>query len=410
MLSKSLNAFANAYNFAVSENFAYGKIGKYMVSVCDDGGRKTAFITFYVPEAEGEESETMQRYKLAEDIKALSLPALKDFELCDGGLIIRTGEHLKNFDEAVLAVCGILDDAGFAGAEICSHCGIGIDGENSYVGVDKKHISLLCGDCAKELLESQSYAAIERTYKSKKRGTVAALIADIVFCALFVLLFVFAIPHYGVKDDKGETLVKALFFTIPLSAAMAFVSFMAYRLFTGRKGAERLLPCTGFSAIFSVLLTYFASAAEYAKMCGLSFARTFETAGTSLKAPFTDPFVRDDFLEYLLYAILAVVVVALIYSIALEDKSKPRCVLLKYGDTERFTGFDGRTDEDVAESEAAEDVAESEAAGDVAGSKAAGDVAESEAEGSDGDVPDAEAVPAESSEGSGSDGGQKAED
>lgn len=265
MLSKSLNAFANAYGFAVSENFAYGKIGRYMVSVCDDCGKKTAFITFFVSESDGEEGAVQRRYALAEDIKALSLPALKDYALCDGGLIVSTNEDLKSFDEAILAVCRVLENAGCAGAEKCSCCGAGIDAENSYVGVDEKHVSLLCAECAEDFADNHSEAATEKTCKSKKRGILSAFTACAVFCVLFVLLFVFAIPHYGIRGDDGVTVVDALLFAILFSAVMALASFTAYRIFTGRKGAERLLPCACFSALFSVILVYLASAAEYAK-------------------------------------------------------------------------------------------------------------------------------------------------
>lgn len=73
-------------------------------------------------------------------------------------------------------------------------------------------------------------------------------------------------------------------------------------------------------------------------------------AGTSLKAPFKDPFVRNNFWVYTVYCVIAVVVVTLLYSIALENKKDPRCVLLKYGETESFSGFSNAEDQTVAES------------------------------------------------------------
>ncbi len=338
MLSKPLIAFANCYNFNVLEDYAYGKIGNYLVSVTNSGYKKVAFITFFAFEEE-EKGENLLKFKLSDELKKTNLAALNDYEVCEDGLLIRTGEDLKSFDEAVVAACGIVEKLGFPGVQKCTYCGADINHEAEFVCFDGLKASLFCAECAADFITEQSEKADKSVKKGKKRGVFASIAAAVIAFIVFVGVYVFAIPYGGIKGDEGEVIVKAMLFTVPFSAVTAVLAFLAYRLFTGRKGVERLLPCSIISLLTSAVLAYTSSAVLYTKMFSLSFMQATKMLGVITLAPFKDLYFRKDFLQYLLFSVLAVVAVSLIYSIIFEDKKKVEAFIIRYGEDEKLTSL-----------------------------------------------------------------------
>lgn len=332
MLSKPLIAFANTYDFNVLEDYAYGCIDNYLVSVYNSGYKKVAFITCFAADTEG---DNLSQYKLSENIKQLQLVALKDYEVCEDGILIKTGEDLSKFDEAILAVCKILGELGYVGVEKCTYCGEDIDNEKEYVFFDGVKILLYCKECAKDFLATKDAVAKSKTKAKKTKGVVAAICAAFISLLVFVAVFAFAIPYDGIKSD-GEVLIKSIIFTMPFSAILSVTSFLAYRIATGKKGAERVLPCGLISLIFSMIMVYFSSATLYTKLFDLSINQAMRMLGNILSAPFTDIYYRKDFLQYLLFNALTVIAVALIYSIIFEDKKKVESFIVRYGDDEKI--------------------------------------------------------------------------
>lgn len=353
MLTKPLIAFANCYNFNVLDDYAYGKIGKYLVSVTSDGYKKVAFIAFFAFEEE-EEGEQLLKYKLSEEIKNAGLPAFKDYEVLEDGLLITTGEELKSFDEAVIKACEIAEKLGFKGSESCTYCGADMTRGEEYVCLDGHKSLLLCRDCAEDFLNEYGKKEKAEKSKGKKRGAVAAALAALAGLLIFACLYVFALPYDGISGSDGEVIVRTIQFNMPFAAVLTVLTFLAYRVFTGRKGPERLIPCGVSSLLATVLLSYFASAVQYAKMFAISFANSLKVLGNILKAPFADPYFRTDFLRYLLYSVLACVVVCLVYSIVFDEKKKQQAFVVRYGETEKLTSLSASEDSESGKTEAAD--------------------------------------------------------
>lgn len=332
MLSKPLVAFATCYNFTILDNYAYGKINNYVVAVKNDGYKKAAFIAFYNFNEEENEDDLL-RFKLSDKLKALELPALEDYEICDGGLLIRTGCDLKYFDEAVNKVCETLGEFGILATDRCTYCGEEISNDEAYVQFDGNSIRFLCKDCTNDFLAS-SQTKQPAAKGSKKLAVFASAATAFVCFVVFSLLYAFVIPCDGIYTSGGTLIMKALVLNMPLSALTTIATFLVYRIVTGKKGSERLLPC-GISAFVATALTsYAASVTVFANQFDLKLAQARLVLGIILRSPFTDPYMRKDFLQCLIYSALTVIAVVLIYSIIFEDKKKVSSFAVKFGDDE----------------------------------------------------------------------------
>jgi len=152
MLSNPLIAFANTYNFEILDDCAYRQIESYLVSVSNDGYKKTAFINYFTPETK--EGDSVVGYKLAESIKNAKLVAAEDYEIFVNGLLIRTGADLKDFDLAVTTICGLLKEQGFLSMPVCSECGYPVNDTPASIGIIDKRAAFLCDDCTKDAEEA----------------------------------------------------------------------------------------------------------------------------------------------------------------------------------------------------------------------------------------------------------------
>ncbi len=347
MLTKPLTAFANCYNFEILDDCAYGKIGSYLVSVRSNGYKKEAFIAFFAFESE-DSGEKLLKYKLSDGLKASSKPALKDYEICEDGLKICTGADLKEFDEAVVEACSIVEKLGFKGADSCTYCG-GEAGDDRYVYFDGGKALLLCRDCAEDFLKQREEESAKKSPSGKGRGVVASLLASLISLVVFTAVFAFALPYAGIKDSEGSVIIGSMRFSIIFAAITTVLTFLAYRIFTGRKGMERLLPCGIFSLLSAALTTYFASSLQYFKMFSISFFKLGSVLGTVLAAPFADPYFKKDFLSNLLYSAIVVIGIALVYSIVFEDKKKPEAFLVRFGSAEKLTSVEPPEETEAAE-------------------------------------------------------------
>lgn len=348
MLSKPLVAFATCYNFTILDNYAYGTVKDYVVAVKNDGYKKIAFVAFYNFDEEESNSDLL-KFKISDKLKSLELPALDDYEMYDGGLLIRTGCDLKFFDEAVNKVCETLGEFGISATDRCTYCGEKTTLENAYIRFDGNSVRFLCKECTDDFLSSAQ--AKQTTVKgSKKLGVLASVAAAFVFFAVFTALYAFVIPYDGIYTSGGTLIMKALVLNMPFSAITTVASFLLYRVVTGKKGAERILPCGISAFVASALTSYVASVAVFANQFGLKFAQAKLVAGIILRSPFTDPYLRKDFLQCLIYSALTVIAVVLIYSIIFEDKKKANSFAVKFGETEAVDSvFDTLTEENAVE-------------------------------------------------------------
>lgn len=356
MISKPLLAFANTYDFNVMDDYAYGVIDNFLVSVSNIGYKKVAFITCYAAD-NGEDN--LSQYKLSEEIKQLQLVALKDYELCEDGILIKTGEDLNKFDEAIIAVCKILKELGYVGVEKCTYCGEDINYEDEQVLFDGVKVLIFCKECAKDFLNNKADTETKNEKSSKAKGIVSALIGAVISLLVFVALFALAIPYDGIKSGD-EVIIKAILFTMPFTTLLSIASYVAYRLATHKKGTERILPCGIISLIFSMALVYFSSTVIYAKSCGITMlSQATGVIGNILSSPVTDPAFRKEFLQFMLFNTLTVIAVSLVYSIIFEEKKKQESFIVRYGDVEKLNIGD-LTEEETNDSNEAETAEENE--------------------------------------------------
>ncbi len=342
MLDKQLIAFATAYNFECDTDYAYGIINGYMVSVFNVGNRKAVYINYYLPINETEGGTT--EYQISTGIAALQLNALKNCEVGDNGVYFCTAAALTAFDDAVLKVCEVLEANGAQGASVCSDCGCEIDHEHSKALLNGGKISLLCDDCAEYFEEQLLKNATATKTPSKLKGFMGSLFGGFLGLALVLALYIW-LPFSGAEATFGGALSSdMLIFTLPASALISVFCFLFYRLFTGVKGNKRFLPGVITSVIFSALNTYGATAVLYTKQFGVGKDNLMKVWDIILKAPFTDEVYRGDFLKYLFFGLIAVVVVSLVYSIIYDDAKTPVVSVITLGESSGTSEADDLTE------------------------------------------------------------------
>ncbi len=317
MLDKHLIAFAGAYNFECDTDYAYGLIDGYMVSISNVGSKKAAYINFFLPI--DEEEDSTKEYRISTGISSLGLEALNKCEVSDKGVSFIAGVSLSSFDEAILKIIDVLKENGAEGAAVCSDCGCDIDSAYCKALLDGGKISLLCDECADFYGEPLAKAAAANNKSGGIKGVIGSIVGGLIGLFAILALYIW-LPFSGTEATFGGALSSdMLVFTLPASALISVFCFLFYRIFTGIKGNKRFVSGVIASVIFSMLNTYGATAVLYTKQFGVGKANLPKVFDIILKAPFTDEIYRSDFFKYLFFGLIAVVVVALVYSIIYDD-------------------------------------------------------------------------------------------
>ncbi|MBE6677674.1 MAG: hypothetical protein E7597_02635 [Ruminococcaceae bacterium] len=320
MLSTALTAFAKSYNFVIKENYAFGIIENFLITVYNSGAKKTAFISCCFPTNEEREqnSELISTFEFQGEIAKLidsNYPALKDYEITSDSILFTTSADLKTFDESLLQLLNLLHKNAIPGIDVCVECGNANNDKAKYV-IKNNSVHLLCEDCANEYLKEIEAGVTKKTGKSIQ-GTLYALLGGFVGLLLAVLGFLLVIPSDGILSFNS------LIINIPFAALITVLSFLFYRMFTGKKGLERIIPCLAVSALITVVTDYASTAIIYAKTLGIdTFVNAKKVFSIILAAPFKDPRFKYDYLSYTFYSLVAVIVVVLVYSIIFEEKDK----------------------------------------------------------------------------------------
>lgn len=330
MLSTPLNAFATAYNLKTEDNIAYGVIEGFVVSVFNKGAKKCAFINCTFPEDFDEISERDIKFELSAEITkaAETNTALKDYEISSDGISFTTSDSLTVFDETVKTLLNLLKAFGVWGDSFCNGCGHDCS-DYSKLHINNSKARVLCADCAANV-EANIDTSLSVKQKSKcLKGSVFAIIGALLCFAVNVSLFAFAIP-------SGEIFgLNSLIVAIPLAVFLTVIAFLAYRVSTGRKGMERILPCLIVSLLFSAATVYFGAVVLNSKEFGINSLGDFsKMANYFIGLPLNDPFCRSDFLTNMFYSFVAVIIVVLVYSIVFEEKKKTIETIVQYRDIE----------------------------------------------------------------------------
>ncbi len=333
MLSNPIEAYAKAYNFNILTDCAYGFVNSFLVSVFNDGYKKSAFVNFFTPESE--EGDLKTKMALTEGINALQLKALEEVEVSINGIFFSTDVEIAEFDEAIISLCDYLLEFGMQPIPVCSECGYTVsENDSAYISVFNNRAMYICDECAEEA--KVNINAVEPVLqRSKTLGIVGAVLGSVVSFAAVLLLYAFVIPYGGISfgNEVGDS-IDALIFALPATAVLSVLTFLGYRIFTRRKGTERLLPCFIISTVFTLLSVYSASAIIYANSFGVNFssAVNYNVMGIILGSPFTDPFYRADLLTYGLFSLAITIVVTLIYSIVFDNKKASSPVFIPVAD------------------------------------------------------------------------------
>ncbi len=352
MLDKQLIAFAGAYDFECDTDYAYGVINGFMVSITNVGSKKAAFINYFLP-IEETEGGTFE-YQISTGISALELNALNKCEVSDNGVYFCTSASLTAFDEAILKVCELLDEMGAEGADVCSDCGCDIDAKHCKALLNGGKLTMLCDDCADYFEEQLIKASASEKKPSKIKGVIGSVVGGLLGLLLVMALYIW-LPFSGQEATFGGALSSdMLIFTLPASALVSVFCFLFYRIFTGVKGNKRFLCGVITSVIFSMLNTYGATAVLYTKQFGVGKENLSKVFGIILKAPFTDEVYRSDFLKYLFFGLIAVVIVGLVYSIIFDDAKHSVPTVISIGAKDGVEDDDEYT-EYVAEDDDEED-------------------------------------------------------
>ncbi len=331
MLSSPLITFAENYSFEFLDETAYGFIKSFLVSVYNDGYKKVAFINYFTPESD--EGDSMLKLKLSEEIKGLQLDALKDYEVLINGVAFRTSADLVEFDAAISALCDLLADKGFLPSPVCSECGYSVaeDGD-AFISVIENRACFMCDECTAEARNAVDAQSSDEGKGSKKRGVVAAVIGGFISLAVVLVLFMFAFPAKGIVYGDADTdVISSLLFCIPLFAVSTVLTFLSYRLLTGRKGPERILPCFVISVVYTLIGIYLSTAILYTNTFELSFNQAGRMLGTIICAPVTDPYFRTKLISYGLYSLAVVIAVTLIYSLIFDTKKPTQTEFIPFG-------------------------------------------------------------------------------
>lgn len=356
MLNNPLIAFANSYDMQIEDEYAFGKIGKYLVSVYSNGSKKTAHISCCLPTDDGDDESDVNTFKLSAEINKLidsGISALKDFELRCDSVVFSTGAELKDFDKAVVSLTELLAENGVGGTEFCIDCGCTI-GNNAKFVIEDGNAHAMCGDCAEVYLEKISTENTQKTESKYLKGTLFASLGGLLGLIISTLASWLFIP-------TGEFLIfdSTLIISAAFGSVITVLSFLFYRIFTGRKYLERILPCLLVSVFMSSVSVYAASAILYAKTMSVStlsaFFRAFSTIALS---PFKDPYFKADFTSHIFYCMVVIIIVVLIYSIVFEDRRKTNLKVVPCSSSALETSseeFDEEIEEEVEAEEASEE-------------------------------------------------------
>ena len=327
MLSTSLTAFANSYNFTVKENLAFGVIHDYLVTVSNNGSKKNAFISCCFPTNEEcqENKNLISTFQFQNEIGKIidsDCPELRNYEITIESISFSTSADLKTFDYALLKLLDLLSKNDIPGEGICVKCGAENNADSKFV-IESNVAHMLCAQCTEEYANKIKEQSTTKQESSYVRGTGYAVLGTLLGTLITMGLFMFIVPAEGFLGYNG------LVACIPCAALITLLSFLFYRLFTGVKSLERILPCLIVSAIFTALTIYLSTVIMYAKSMGISAFNNAETVfGIIVGAPFNDPYYSSEFYSHIFYSFVAVIIVVLIYSIVFEDKNKNQIEIL----------------------------------------------------------------------------------
>lgn len=276
MISNALRSAAEGIGFTYAAGKAgkdslYGVYGGYLVTLYDDGSRRTFFINYYTG-SDGEEEDSVRLLEISESLKsAFSGLSVSNYSVEGDGLSCTVSGTLDEFLALLDKVLEILVEKEVTGASHCSCCGNKLGKRPpKKLHAQRRHI-LLCEHCALDKLEESSKAPADggasALPKRTGMGVLGAVIGGVIGILLYLLIYAFLLPVFA--DSAFE--IRYLFCAIGF--ATAALVYTGFRFFSKRPCVSAYVTISVTTFLATVIGQYGGSFVGYAKQMGFTLSQ-----------------------------------------------------------------------------------------------------------------------------------------
>ena len=267
MISNALRSAAEGIGFTYAagksgKDSLYGVYGGYLVTLYDEGSKRTLFVNYYTGSDE-EEEDSVRLLEISESLKsAFSGLSVTNYSVESDGLSCTVSGTLDDFLALLDKVLEMLVEKEVTGASHCSCCGNKIGKRPPKKLVSRRRHILLCEHCALDKLEEASKAPEEGENGLPRRtgmGILGAVIGGIVGILLYVLAYSFLYPLFS--DSSFE--IRYLF--CAFGFATAALVYTGFRFFSKRPCVSAYVSISSVTFVSVLLGQYFGSFVGYAK-------------------------------------------------------------------------------------------------------------------------------------------------
>lgn len=273
MISNALRSAAEGIGFTYTsgksgKDSLYGVYGGYLVTLYDEGSRRTFFINYYL-DPNAEEEDSVRLLEISESLKsAFSGLSVSNYAVESDGLSCTVSGTLDDFLALLDRVLEMLVEKGVTGATHCSCCGNKIGKRPPKKLNDRRRHFLLCEHCALDKLEASSKAPAEGGASSKPKrtgmGILGAVVGGLIGILLYVLTYAFLSPLFS--DSSFE--IRYLF--CALGFATAGLVYAGFCFFSKRPCISAYISISAVTLVSTLLGQYFGSFVGYARQMGFT--------------------------------------------------------------------------------------------------------------------------------------------
>lgn len=281
MISNALRSAAEGIGFTYTagksaagksgKDSLYGVYGGYLVTLYDEGSRRTFFVNYYLDPGE-EEDDSVRLLEISESLKtAFSGLSVSNYAVESDGLSCTVSGTLDDFLALLDRVLEMLVEKGVAGVTHCSCCGNKIGKRPPKKLSEQRRHFLLCEHCALDRLEAASGASAEAGVnelpKRTGMGILGAVAGGLIGILLYALIYAFLSPLFS--DSSFE--IRYLF--CALGFATAGLIYAGFRFFSKRPCISAYVSISAVTLVSTLLGQYFGSFVGYARQMGFTLSR-----------------------------------------------------------------------------------------------------------------------------------------
>lgn len=250
MISKALETALQNIGFSVGTDNAFGIYGNYLITIFENGNKKTAFINFLIDD---KDDSSLTSFDISEEIKGnLDNYSIIDYELVDDGLLITTAQSVPDFLKLMDFCIELLNSHNVKGSDFCSGCGKEFGKRYpKKISKDNKNY-LMCENCAIDIIEDRDKKSKQEKEKIPANrlvsGVIGALIGGIIGFFLFFAVNKWLLP---LIPDFNSFILK--FGISCLGFITAFLVYYGYKLFCEKPSKNAYFSVS----IISILVTAF---------------------------------------------------------------------------------------------------------------------------------------------------------